>query len=152
VDIFFRASASSGRFGRLRATESVEATVQTADGFYGFEPGVAQADNIGLFRMRWVLKTHDLTTSSGCAELPVVTAPISGICYAMITVETPIHSRAATSSSVLVTLQPDDYVMVRSRARSWYLVDLNVGTAGTDVQGFLAADQLGGLSGPCSGL
>lgn len=136
----------------MGASESVEASVRTGDGFYGFDPGVAQAANVGLFRMRWVLKTHDLTTSDACAALPMVTPPISGICYAMIIDDTPVHSSADASSSVLVTLHSGDYAMARAHAGNWYVVDLNVGTADKDSLGYLNTNNLGGLNGHCSSL
>ncbi len=150
VTVYMRASASADQFGTL-GSETIQPTVRTADGFYGFEPGVAQAGNVGLFRMRWVLKTHDVTTSSGCASLPTVIAPIAGICYAMIMTDSPIYSSPNASSSVLVTMHLNDYAMVTASATGWFTLDLNVGTAGIDNLGYLQDSSLGGFNGPCSG-
>lgn len=151
VTVYMRASAAADQFGSLGAS-AIHPTVKTADGFLGFDPGVAQAGNSGLFRMRWVLKTHDLTTSSGCTSLPTVTAPIAGICYAMIMADTPIHSSADAASSVLVTLHLNDYVMITASAPGWYTLDLNVGTTNLNNLGYLKDTDLGGLNGPCDGL
>jgi hypothetical protein len=150
VTVYTRPSAAADQFGTL-GSETVEATVKTADGFYGFEPGVAQAGNVGLFRMRWVLKTHDVTTSPGCASLPTVTAPIAGICYVMIMTDTSIYSSPDTTSSVLVTLHLNDYAMLTASTSGWYTLDLNVGTAGMDNLGYLQQGDLGGFNGPCDG-
>ena len=41
-------------FATLDAGMSVEAVTRTLDGWYGFDPGIAQAPNQGLDRLRWV--------------------------------------------------------------------------------------------------
>lgn len=47
-------------------------SARTADGWLGFEPGVAQAGNIGLARNRWILPDAAVTPS--CLDsVPVVT-------------------------------------------------------------------------------
>jgi hypothetical protein len=151
VTVYMRASAAADPFGTLGASQAIQATVKTADGFFGFDPGVAQAGNSGLFRMRWVLKTHDVTTSPGCASLPTATSPIAGICYAMIMTDTSIYSSPDAGSSVLVTLHLNDYAMVTASAPGWYTLDLNVGTVNIENLGYLQDSNLGGFNGPCDG-
>ncbi|HLE05217.1 MAG TPA: hypothetical protein VI729_11485 [Anaerolineales bacterium] len=46
---------TSDVFGTMPAGDTHEALVQTADGWVGFDPGVAQAANVGLARHRWIL-------------------------------------------------------------------------------------------------
>jgi len=46
--------ASSDVFGTLPAYETHEVLAYTANGWIGFDPGVAQAGNIGLAHHRWV--------------------------------------------------------------------------------------------------
>ena len=41
-------------FATLEAGMSVEAVTRTLDGWYGFDPGIAQAPNQGLDRLRWL--------------------------------------------------------------------------------------------------
>src|SRR5688572_26794105 len=65
VTIYQRPSAASDEFGTFGPGQTFQPSAKTADGFYGFEPGDAQAGNVGLFRLRWVLKTVDVTTSPG---------------------------------------------------------------------------------------
>lgn len=149
VDIYTRPSAASDVFGTLNSGETTEPTARTADGFYGFDPGVAQAGNVGLFRLRWVLKTIDITLSTGCASLPTVVAPITGICYAMIMEDTPIYSSASTTSALVTTLHLNDYSMVKAHSSGWYTLDLNVGSPSMDKLGYLEEAKLGGLNGPC---
>jgi len=149
LPVYNRASVAGGLFGTLEAGASVEATVRTADGFYGFDPGVAQAGNAGLFRLRWVLKTTGLTTTTGCAALPVVTPPISGVCYAMIMGDVPVRSGPDVAADTIITMRLGDYAMVTAVNAGWYALDLNVGTAGIDSLGYLQEADLGGLNGPC---
>jgi hypothetical protein len=152
VNIYNRASAAADVFGTFGPSDTAQPTARTADGFYGFDPGTAQAGNVGLFRLRWVLKTIDVTLSPGCASLPVVVAPIAGICYAMMMGDTPIYSSADTTSGLVTTMHMNDYAMITAHAPGWFTLDLNVASPSMDSLGYLQESQLGGLNGDCSGL
>jgi len=41
-------------FGTMPSGDTHEALARTADGWVGFDPGVAQAANVGLARHRWI--------------------------------------------------------------------------------------------------
>lgn len=150
VTIYQRASAAANQFSTLSSGETVEASAKTADGFYGFEPGIAQAGNVGLFRLRWVLKTNDVTTSSGCASIPTVVAPIAGICYDMMMEDTPIYSSPNTTSTLVTTMHAKDYAMVIAHNPGWYTLDLNVASPSKNSLGYVEETKLGGFNGPCS--
>ncbi len=66
-------------FGTLAAGESVEATARNVLGWYGFDPGIAQAGNVGLDRLRWLpagtAAGHSIKASPGCATLTIVSYP-----------------------------------------------------------------------------
>lgn len=147
--IYQRASAAADQFGTLAVGQSETATNKTADGFYGFDPGVAQAGNFGLFHQRWVLKTIDVTTTAGCAAIPVVVAPIAGICYAMFDHDTTLYSSANTSSSHVATYHLGDYAMITAHTTGWFTLDLNVGSQPMNSLGYLQESDLGGFNGPC---
>jgi hypothetical protein len=151
VTVYQRASAAADQFGTLSPSDTVNPTARTADGFYGFDPGVAQAGNVGLFRLRWVLKTVDVSLTAGCASLPTVVAPIAGICYAMMMQDTPIYSSADATSALVTTMHLNDYAMITAHNSGWYTLDLNVASPGMDSLGYLQDSQLGGLNGPCDG-
>lgn len=55
---------SSEVFGILPAGETHEILARTADGWLGFDPGVAQAGNVGLAHHRWVFM--NITVSPSC--------------------------------------------------------------------------------------
>jgi hypothetical protein len=151
VTVYRLPGAAADEFGTLGPGETVEATARTADGFYGFDPGVAQAGNVGLFRLRWALKTHDLSLGAGCTSLPLVVAPIAGICYAMMMQDTPIYSSPDNTSALVTTMHLDDYAMVTAHDPGWYTLDLNVASPSTDSLGYMEESDLGGFHGPCDG-
>ncbi len=55
---------TSAPFGTISAGETFEVLARTSDGWLGFDPGIAQAGNIGLAHHRWVLQ--DVSLSSSC--------------------------------------------------------------------------------------
>jgi hypothetical protein len=149
VSVYSRPSAAADQFGTLAPGETMHATSRTADGFYGFDPGVAQAGNIGIFRLRWVLRTNDVSTSAGCAGIPTVVGPITGICYAMFAVDTPLYSSPTSSSAQVATFHSGDYAMLTAHNPGWYTLDLNVGSPSLNHIGYLQESALGGFNGPC---
>ena len=56
--------SSSDVFGTMSTGDIFEVLARTADGWFGFDPGVAQAGNVGLARHRWV--QTNVTLSSSC--------------------------------------------------------------------------------------
>jgi hypothetical protein len=55
--------ATSSVFGTISSGDSFEVMARTADGWVGFDPGVAQAGNVGLARNRWVQLNASLSPS-----------------------------------------------------------------------------------------
>ena len=56
--------SASDVFGTMSTGDTFEVLARTADGWLGFDPGVAQAGNIGLAHHRWILM--NVTLSSSC--------------------------------------------------------------------------------------
>ena len=106
VTAYNRPSAAANIFGTLGAGDSVQPDVKTSDGFYGFDPGVAQAGNVGVFRNRWILKTYQVDLTGSCSSLPVVVGPIANLCYAMVMGDTPVYTSADTTSGCCSTHRP----------------------------------------------
>jgi len=65
---------ASDIFGILPAGETHEVLAYTASGFVGFDPGIAQAGNIGLAHHRWVY-LNGIVTPSCLSSVPLVTLP-----------------------------------------------------------------------------
>lgn len=55
--------STSDIFGTLPMGETHEVLAQTADGWLGFDPGIAQAGNIGLAHHRWVFNYAEVSPS-----------------------------------------------------------------------------------------
>lgn len=50
-------------FGTVSSGDTYEVLARTADGWLGFDPGIAQAGNMGLARPRWVRLNASLSPS-----------------------------------------------------------------------------------------
>jgi hypothetical protein len=64
VNAYRLPDGTSAIFGTISAGETFEALARTSDGWLGFDPGIAQAGNIGLAHHRWV--QANLSLSSSC--------------------------------------------------------------------------------------
>jgi hypothetical protein len=63
LTIYRLPDSTSDVFGTMSAGETHEALARTAEGWVGFDPGFAQAGNIGLAHHRWFLTNASLSTS-----------------------------------------------------------------------------------------
>jgi hypothetical protein len=152
VPAYFRPSTESNVFGTLSAGMSVEALARTADGWIGFDPGVAQAANTGVFRLRWVEESSDIALEGACAGLPVVEGPPAGFCFIMPMGDTPVYEEADAASSLVVTLTTEEYAAVTGRTLDdWYRVDLAIGNTSSNRAGWIAGSEIN-LNGPCDDL
>jgi len=152
VTAYFRPSTGSNVFGTFSAGMSVEATARTADGWIGFEPGVAQAGNTGIFRLRWVEETSDISLDGACGTLPVVEGPPAGICFAMLMGDTPIYEETDPAASLVTTLTTQEYAAVIGRAPdNWYRLDLAIGDTSSNRAGWAEGSGIS-LNGPCESL
>jgi len=55
---------TSDVFGVMPSADAYKALARTAEGWVGFDPGIAQAGNIGLAHHRWI--QLNVTLSSSC--------------------------------------------------------------------------------------
>lgn len=138
ADVFFEAPAGF--------TTTFQA--QTADGWLGFDPAIAQAANTGPFRLRWI--PPDAETFSGdCGSLPTIWGPPPGVCFLMPMDTTDVHDAPDASAPVVTTLTPDDYAAVDElNSENWIHVDLGPGNTGESTTGWVSPDDVN-LNGPC---
>jgi hypothetical protein len=153
VTVYFRPSLAADVFGSAPPGEMIIAGARTADGWLGFEPGVAQAANIGVFRNRWVQETDpNITLSGDCAGLPVVVGPTVGVCYDMPMEDVPVYQTTDTTSAVITTLHVQDYAaLVGVMGADWAQVDLSQGNTGQSGLGWIESLTLN-MNGPCDSL
>jgi hypothetical protein len=148
-ELYMEPYVSSDVFFYLYSGE-VESKIRTVDGFYGIDLDIPmQAPNCGIYRLRWVLKTHFVQTSPGCENITTIEGPHSGVCYAMICYEAVVYSSTDVNSPQVMTLQGNNYVMVFREEGDWLKVDLSVGSEGVDKVGYIRKSDIGGLKGTC---
>ncbi|MFZ0547892.1 MAG: hypothetical protein WAM60_20775, partial [Candidatus Promineifilaceae bacterium] len=104
ITAYQRPSLEASVFGTLGSGESVQVGMQSVDGWLGFEPGVAQAANVGVFRLRWIPPTADASQSGGCSMLPIAPEISPTACYFMAFDDTPLHADSDGGSAVVATI------------------------------------------------
>ena len=151
VTIYSRPDNASTVFSNMGAGFTTTFSARTKDGWYGFEPGVAQAANIGPFRLRWI-HPEPGNLSANCQAVPILAwTPKAGICYFMPMTASPVHQNPDTTSPVLVTLQVGEFaeVLGQTAGGDWSKVDLGPGNTGSHAVGWVDSSLLN-ISGPCS--
>ena len=147
-------------FGKMPAGTRVTVEGRTANGWLGFDPGVAQAANVGVFRLRWLDPGDALRLEGTCTAVPEVAGPVPGVCYTMPMQETRVFQRPATASAVLVTMDWGDYAAVLGWTEDadgdglgdWAQIDLSVGNLERDQQGWVEGPTLNLNGERCSSL
>ena len=152
-DVYTRPSLLADVFGSLTPDfPPVTLSGRTADGWLGFDPGVAQAANIGVFRLRWIPPAAPMTLSGDCASVPVEPwVPAPGVCYQMSMGPVEVHASADPASSVSHTLDVGEFVAVTGRTPTgWLFVNGDDGNV-PGVIGFIAEMEMN-ASGPCDSI
>ncbi len=151
VTIYTRPDTAADIFSEQGAGFSTQVSARAAGGWLGFEPGTAQAANIGPFRLRW-LPPHSGTLAGSCS-LPLVWAPRAGICYDMPMDTTNVYASPDSSSTVLFVLELGEFAAVlgTSTDGNWVRVDLGPGNTGSNAVGWVAASSMN-VNGPCGSL
>ncbi len=117
LPIYLRPSSESSIFAFVEAGDPVEITSETIDGqWFGFDPGVPQAANVGPFRLRY-LEANNLGYEVGgpCDNLPKVPLLSPDACYLMAESDTPIYERGNKTSKLITTLHSGDYIPITEK-------------------------------------
>lgn len=124
VNICERPDSASQTWSALPPGESLEIAVTTADGWLGFEPGVAQAGNSGSFRYRWIRPDAPFAIVSGDpALLEIVWGPSAGYAYAMTFEPVPVHLEPDFLSEVVDSMPRNSAASITCRIPGWYRID-----------------------------
>ena len=151
VIVYTRPDSSAAVFGVMEIGFRARVEGRTPDGWWGFEPGVAQAANVGVFRLRWVEETSAVRLGGPCGGVPDLIGPPAGVCFTMPMDEIQVHAEPDLSSEVVATLLFGDYAAVFGRSDDWAEVDLSLGSTGMDITGWVPASSLN-MNGPCDDL
>jgi hypothetical protein len=147
--MFSRPSGRADVYGYMNPGETHTANMFTRDGFVGFDAGVQHANEIGIFRERWVWVNAPILVQGNCGSLEEVVGPFPGVCYAVAGNNTRIYRTPDTNSDLETTMHYGDYVMAIGRKGSWVQVDGSVGSLYTYRLGWIMANQFI-PNGPCS--
>ncbi len=153
AQVYQRPSTQAAVFGVLPAGEKIQALYRTSDQWYGFDPDIAQAGNVGIFRMRWIQSGQNVKLSGACDQLPVVPSLPAGVCFAFpMVANLPVYASPSTTAQQLGALGINDYAAVIGQGRDdWIQVDLNSGQNSLSGKGWVnLADA--GLNGSCDNL
>jgi hypothetical protein len=148
VTVYNRPHLDAAVFGSMTAGLSVQLQASTIDGWWGFEPGVAQAANVGIFRLRWVHESAPVHVEGSCGGLPEVEGPPAGVCFDMPMEDVDVHAGPDLSSDVVATFTFGDYAAVVGMSDGWAKLDLAMGNTGQDTTGWVLAATLN-MNGPC---
>lgn len=151
VTVYERPHTTAAVFGTMATGFRVQPEARTADDWWGFEPGVAQAANVGVFRLRWVQQTAPIRLEGSCGEVSEVVPPPPGVCFTMPMEDVLLLASPNPSAEVMATLTLGDYAAVVGRSDSWAMLDLSVGNTAQDVVGWIPAATLN-MNGPCDSL
>ena len=146
-----RPSTSASVFATLEPGDPVAVAVRTTDGWLGFEPGVAQAGNVGIFRYRWVPPADANTLAGDCSGLQVVVGPPAGVCFTMAMTETPVYAQPDSTANVVTMLDAGDYAAVTAANSDWLAVDLAQGQPSIKADGWIQR-AYANFNGPCDEL
>ncbi len=154
--VFFYPTDTSPRFGTVSKGMKVEVVAFSPDHTWiAFEPEVAQAANVGPFRLRWVPVTQSSWVEGQCQTVPVLVAPPADVCFVG-GAPAKVYAKPSTQARVLGTLGPADYVAVLGRGTgSWLKVNLEEGHSSLRGQGWISLEDSGVSfqgAGPCENL
>jgi hypothetical protein len=152
LTIYQRPSTAADVFSTQPAGFNIKFSARTSSGWLGFDPGIAQAANIGSFRLRWVAPGTQ-TVSGGCSRLPVVWGPPPGICFDMPMEDVNVRAAADSSSAVVVRLHVGEFAAITGQTAdgNWVKVDLGPGNTGSTATGWVESSTTN-VNGPCGGL
>jgi len=152
VTVFTRPSPLADEFGALSLGLLVPISGRTADGWLGFDPGVAQAANIGVFRLRWIPPGLSLILTGDCASVPVLPwVPEPGVCYQMSMEPVDVFNLPDSTEAPTGLLDVGDFAAVDARTASGWLL-VNGARANTpDVFGYIPG-AAANFNGPCDSL
>lgn len=151
VTIYERPSFEADIFSTLAAGSTTEIHGETDAGWLGFDPGIAQAANIGPFRLRWIHQ-GDVSLTGDCSSVPEFWAPPPGVCFDMPMEDVGVHASPEAASAVLVVLHVEEFAAVLGLSGTgWAKVDLAPGNTGSTVIGWVEGNTLN-MNGPCDSL
>ncbi len=154
VPVFAYPSDEAEPWGTLPGGTEVEILAFTPDRTWmGFEPGVAQACNVGPFRLRWVPVTQSSWSEGDCEGVPVIQPPPPDLCFVG-GARATVYAEPSTEAQVVGVMQWQEYAAVIGRGPGdWLKVNLNVGKCALQGEGWVSLSETCFIGyGPCDSL
>ncbi len=152
---YMRPSAEASVFGTVPAGEVEVLGGRTAEGWLGFDPGVAQAPNVGPFRLRWLAPGSPVVLGGGCAHLPLWPTLPPRTCFTMAEAQVSVYQVPGLTSPAVTQMSFGDYLQVTARAVSgsqvWLRVQSPLGTLPAGTAGWLPQADVN-FNGDCDRL
>jgi len=123
--VYTRPSEESAQFGLVVGGDSLMICARAEGGWLGFQPGIAQAGNVGPFRLRW-LRPHDseMLDSTALAGLQLIEPLLPRAVYLMAYDTVPVMSGPDVESQELGMVPPEGWALVEARTSpgDWVLL------------------------------
>ena len=152
--VFFHPSDKSEKFGTLNPGERVEVLSFAKNGTWaGFDPEVAQACNVGPFRLRWAPLRGTSFLSGDCRNIPAIDPPKPGLCF-IGGMETRVYKGPGEKYGLKGILGPDEYARaIFKTSGGWLFINLDEGQNELGGHGWIkCSDTCFQGIGPCDRL
>jgi hypothetical protein len=139
----------------LLAGATDEAVARTTDDWVGFEPGIPQALNVGIFRLLWLDPAAPVDYTGGCDQLPIVTYPFEPLCAAVPFYDSTalIYAGPGTGFEPIAELATFGWIEIVDWPLSdWWLVDLANSSLGASGTGWLPVESADWMPHSCRDL
>lgn len=133
--VFFYPSYTSKKFGTLNPAKKVEVLSFSKNGSWvGFDPGVAQACNVGLFRLRWTPLNGTAFLSGDCRNIQEIEPPQPKFCF-IGGMKTKVFRGPGEKYGLKGILNPYEYAQaIFKTTNGWIFINMDVGE--NDLSGY----------------
>jgi hypothetical protein len=136
-------------FGQLEKGAGVRIVARSIDGWLGFDPGVAQAANVGPFRLRWI-DPATVALHGDCGRVEKVWAPPPHQCFEMAPIDVTVRAAPSEGASAVAMIHPGEYAaMVSQSGNGWYRVELASGNTGSSAAGYISESDVNANGSDC---
>jgi len=137
TSVYMRPSKESLVFGMLPSGIVSNVHGRTEDGWIGFDPGVMQAGNAGVFRLRWISPDVEMEFTGDCDNLPILWGPPPKVCFMMMMTDANIYQSPDENSPIITKVAYGDCAKAIGRfGENWIKIDLSVGNIGLAEEGW----------------
>ncbi len=135
---YFRPSDSARIFCGFQPGDVIQIEARSDYGWLGFDPGVAQAANTGVFRYRWIKKDSSVALRGDASNLSEFSSPCALLTYNMFFEGAKVHSLPDSFSTPVFVTSWGDYAEIQSSLDSeWVKVDFSTGFPRMELKGWI---------------